>query len=88
MLGFFVYMFGIITCLLQPKHMLSVFVGLEMMALAVFLVAAKFLSGNVVCLMLVIRVGVCEAALRLSLLVMMARVCGNDRCSNLMGDKS
>lgn len=86
--SWFVYGLGLRVACRQRDHLLNVILGLEFMALGVYCVAALVPAMNIMSLfMLFMTFSVGEVAIILSLLVVMTRAYGNDRCSSLMVDK-
>nr|YP_010305154.1 NADH dehydrogenase subunit 4L [Vignadula atrata]ULT46706.1 NADH dehydrogenase subunit 4L [Vignadula atrata] len=87
--GLVMCLFGVVIVCLKSGHLLSIFVGVEMIALGFFVIICCVCAMNKFFLLLfVMTISVVEAAIMLSLLVMMVRVYGSDSCSSLMSDKS
>nr|YP_009117162.1 NADH dehydrogenase subunit 4L [Perna perna]AJC00164.1 NADH dehydrogenase subunit 4L [Perna perna] len=79
---------GLFITVSQRTHLISVFMGMEFIALSVILMSA-FTVPMVSCFVLLIMcMAVCEASVALALIVSMVRVSGSDEASNLMADKS
>ena len=88
MFSWFVYGLGVRVACRQRDHLLNVILGLEFIALGVYCVAALIPAINIMSLfILFITFSVGEVAVMLSLLVVIARAYGNDRCRSLMVDK-
>nr|QDO71914.1 NADH dehydrogenase subunit 4L [Lithophaga curta] len=86
--SWFVYGIGVSVTCRQSDHLLNVILGMEFMALGVYCVASVVPAMNMLPIfMLLMTFSVGEVAIMLSLLVVMARAHGNDRCSSLMVDK-
>nr|AAQ63691.1 NADH dehydrogenase subunit 4L [Mytilus galloprovincialis] len=68
------------------KHLLCLFVGLEMMSLGLLFATHFLLMNNFWLILLILCMAVCEASVCLALLVMVMRLCGNDLMSSLMMD--
>nr|WMC21034.1 NADH dehydrogenase subunit 4L [Egea inermis] len=86
LLGFFVYVSGLLVLLFQWKHILNILLSFEILTLGIifsFLLSWGLLSGDCSVMMVIVVFGVCEASLGLSLLVSMIRVHGNDYVSSL-----
>nr|UZZ44470.1 NADH dehydrogenase subunit 4L [Vignadula atrata] len=88
-LSLVVFLVGLWIVCVKWSHLLSVFLGVEMMALSLFLLVSCLYAVNKIFLLLfVMVVSVVEAAVMLSLLVMMVRAFGDDRCSSVVCDKA
>nr|YP_010230707.1 NADH dehydrogenase subunit 4L [Bathymodiolus marisindicus]WIW39655.1 NADH dehydrogenase subunit 4L [Bathymodiolus septemdierum]QSV10384.1 NADH dehydrogenase subunit 4L [Bathymodiolus marisindicus]WIW39668.1 NADH dehydrogenase subunit 4L [Bathymodiolus septemdierum]WIW39681.1 NADH dehydrogenase subunit 4L [Bathymodiolus septemdierum]WIW39694.1 NADH dehydrogenase subunit 4L [Bathymodiolus septemdierum] len=87
--SFFIFTSGVILMCGRSMHLVTIFLGMEFSALGVFSAVGSLLAYNSLFILLVIIcISVSEAAIMLSLMVMMTRMYGNDRCMNLMTDKS
>nr|BAV25044.1 NADH dehydrogenase subunit 4L [Bathymodiolus japonicus] len=87
--SFFIFIFGVVLMCVRSTHLITIFLGMEFSALGVFSVIGSLSAYNsLFVLLVVICISVSEAAIMLSLMVMMTRMYGNDRCLNLMTDKS
>nr|YP_009520112.1 NADH dehydrogenase subunit 4L [Bathymodiolus securiformis]ATB19143.1 NADH dehydrogenase subunit 4L [Bathymodiolus securiformis] len=87
--SFFIFIFGVVLMCMRSMHLITIFLGMEFSALGVFSVIGSLSAyNNLFVLLVVICISVSEAAIMLSLMVMMTRMYGNDRCLNLMTDKS
>nr|YP_009192096.1 NADH dehydrogenase subunit 4L [Limnoperna fortunei]AKP18674.1 NADH dehydrogenase subunit 4L [Limnoperna fortunei] len=72
----------------QSDHLLSVLLGIEFLSLGCFCVASGICASSVLpILMVMFCFSAAEVGVILSLLVLMARAYGNDRCSSLFVDK-
>lgn len=70
-------------------HLVTIFLGIEFSALGVFSAVGSLLAYNrLFILLVIICIRVSEAAIILSLIVIITRMYGNDRCINLITDKS
>lgn len=65
---------------------MGIFIGIEIAGLGVIFIASLTLRNCIWVVFLVICLGVCEASLCLSLLVIVIRLCGSDLTSNLSGN--
>lgn len=83
-----VYGLGVgLTCR-QRAHLLNIILGLELVALGVYCVASNVGTMNMMSIfMLFITFSVGEVAVMLSLLVVIARMYGNDQCRRLIVSK-
>nr|YP_010570474.1 NADH dehydrogenase subunit 4L [Gigantidas vrijenhoeki]UZG65987.1 NADH dehydrogenase subunit 4L [Gigantidas vrijenhoeki] len=87
--SFFIFIFGVVLMCVRSMHLITIFLGMEFSALGVFSVIGSLSAYNsLFVLLVVICISVSEAAIMLSLMVMMTRMYGNDRCFSLMTDKS
>nr|AXP84532.1 NADH dehydrogenase subunit 4L [Perumytilus purpuratus] len=86
--GVFVFILGLFITLMQRAHLISLFLGMEFMALSFMMLSAVVMYSNACFVMLIVCMAVCEASVALALIVNMVRVCGNDRVMNLVADKS
>nr|QDO71889.1 NADH dehydrogenase subunit 4L [Bathymodiolus thermophilus] len=87
--SFFIFIFGVILMCGRSMHLVTIFLGMEFSALGVFSMVGSLSAYNsLFVLLVIICISVSEAAIMLSLMVMMTRMYGNDRCLNLMTDKS
>nr|YP_010534926.1 NADH dehydrogenase subunit 4L [Modiolus modulaides]UYA96809.1 NADH dehydrogenase subunit 4L [Modiolus modulaides] len=87
--GFEVFLCGIVLMCLQSMHLISVFLGMEFMALGVCILVASVASVNSLFLLLVfLCIAVSEAAVMLSFMVQVTRLFGSDRVSSIMVDKT
>nr|YP_010230720.1 NADH dehydrogenase subunit 4L [Gigantidas haimaensis]QSV10397.1 NADH dehydrogenase subunit 4L [Gigantidas haimaensis] len=87
--SFFIFIFGAILMCVRSMHLITIFLGMEFSALGLFSIIGSLSAYNsLFILLLVICTSVSEAAVMLSLMVMMTRLYGNDRCLSLMTDKS
>lgn len=69
-------------------HLVTIFLGIEFSALGVFSAVGSLLAYNrLFILLVIICIRVSEAAIILSLIVIITRMYGNDRCINLITDK-
>lgn len=76
---------GVSLACRQRDHLLNVILGLEFVALGVYCVAANVAVINIIAIfMLFMTFSVGEVAIMLSLLVVIARIHGNDRCRSLI----
>nr|YP_001936654.1 NADH dehydrogenase subunit 4L [Uroctonus mordax]ACA62678.1 NADH dehydrogenase subunit 4L [Uroctonus mordax] len=88
-LGLMMFIFSLISFSTRIKHIISMLLSLEMMALGVFITLSSILlikgTENFILIPFLTMV-VCEGSLGLSLLVMMTRFFGNDflKTSNLL----
>nr|YP_009412986.1 NADH dehydrogenase subunit 4L [Vaejovis smithi]APW29078.1 NADH dehydrogenase subunit 4L [Vaejovis smithi] len=87
-LGLILFLISLIAFSTRLKHVISMLLSLEMMALGVFLALASMImmKGNEDFILIpFLTMVVCEGSLGLSLLVMMTRFFGNDllKSSNL-----
>ena len=83
--SWFVYGLGVSLACRQSNHLLNVILGLEFVALGVYCVASNVAVINMMAMfILFITFSVGEVAIILSLLVVMARMHGNDRCRSLI----
>ena len=88
MFSWFVYGLGVRVACRQRDHLLNVILGIEFIALGVYCVAGLVPAVSIISLfMLFITFSVGEVAVMLSLLVVIARAHGNDRCRRLIIDK-
>nr|YP_003495088.1 NADH dehydrogenase subunit 4L [Hypoderma lineatum]ADD21036.1 NADH dehydrogenase subunit 4L [Hypoderma lineatum] len=71
---------GIFTFVMSRKHLLSMLLSLEYIALSLFLLMFIYLSmlGSLYLVMMFLVFSVCEGALGVSILVSMIRTHGND----------
>nr|YP_010697693.1 NADH dehydrogenase subunit 4L [Hypoderma sinense]WCF76321.1 NADH dehydrogenase subunit 4L [Hypoderma sinense]WJJ67912.1 NADH dehydrogenase subunit 4L [Hypoderma sinense] len=71
---------GIFTFVMSRKHLLSMLLSLEYIALSLFLLLFIYLSmlGSLYLVMMFLVFSVCEGALGVSILVSMIRTHGND----------
>nr|ACV65367.1 NADH dehydrogenase subunit 4L [Mytilus californianus] len=65
------------------KHLLCIFIGLEMMGLGLLFASHIFLLNQFWAVLLALCMAVCEASICLALLVLVMRLCGNDKMSSL-----
>jgi len=73
----------------RRMHLVTIFLGIEFSALGVFSAVGSLLAYNrLFILLVIICIRVSEAAIILSLIVIITRMYGNDRCINLITDKS
>lgn len=73
----------------RRMHLVTIFLGIEFSALGVFSAVGSLLAYNrLFILLVIICIRVSEAAVILSLIVIITRMYGNDRCINLITDKS
>nr|QSV10319.1 NADH dehydrogenase subunit 4L [Bathymodiolus sp. 5 South] len=87
--SFFIFISGVVLMCGRSMHLVTIFLGMEFSALGVFSVVGSLSAYNsLFVLLVIICISVSEAAIMLSLMVMMTRMYGNDRCMNLMTDKS
>nr|YP_009407578.1 NADH dehydrogenase subunit 4L [Gigantidas platifrons]ASB29950.1 NADH dehydrogenase subunit 4L [Gigantidas platifrons]ASB29962.1 NADH dehydrogenase subunit 4L [Gigantidas platifrons]BAV25057.1 NADH dehydrogenase subunit 4L [Gigantidas platifrons] len=87
--SFFIFIFGVVLMCVRSMHLITIFLGMEFSALGLFSIIGSLSAYNsLFILLLVICTSVSEAAIMLSLMVMMTRLYGNDRCLSLMTDKS
>nr|YP_010230655.1 NADH dehydrogenase subunit 4L [Bathymodiolus aduloides]QSV10332.1 NADH dehydrogenase subunit 4L [Bathymodiolus aduloides] len=87
--SFLIFIFGVSLMCVRSMHLITVFLGMEFAALGVFSVVGSLSAHNsLFVLLVIICISVSEAAIMLSLMVMMTRMYGNDRCMSLMTDKS
>nr|YP_010230694.1 NADH dehydrogenase subunit 4L [Gigantidas childressi]QSV10371.1 NADH dehydrogenase subunit 4L [Gigantidas childressi] len=87
--SFFIFIFGVVLMCVRSMHLITIFLGMEFSALGLFSIVGSLSAYNsLFILLLVICTSVSEAAIMLSLMVMMTRLYGNDRCLSLMTDKS
>nr|YP_010230668.1 NADH dehydrogenase subunit 4L [Bathymodiolus azoricus]QSV10345.1 NADH dehydrogenase subunit 4L [Bathymodiolus azoricus] len=87
--SFFIFISGVVLMCGRSMHLVTIFLGMEFSALGVFSVVGSLSAYNsLFVLLVIICISVSEAAIMLSLMVMMTRMYGNDRCVNLMTDKS
>jgi NADH:ubiquinone oxidoreductase subunit K len=87
--SFFIFIFGVILMCGRRMHLVTIFLGIEFSALGVFSVIGSLSAHNrLFVLLVIICIRVSEAAIMLSLMVIITRMYGNDRCTNLMTDKS
>lgn len=76
---------GVSLACRQRDHLLNVILGLEFVALGVYCVASNVAVINIIAIfMLFITFSVGEVAIMLSLLVVIARIHGNDLCRSLI----
>nr|YP_009681482.1 NADH dehydrogenase subunit 4L [Crenomytilus grayanus]QDO71877.1 NADH dehydrogenase subunit 4L [Crenomytilus grayanus] len=85
-LGLFLMGMGCFVVFRMNTHLLSLFVGLEMMSLGLLFVGHVFLMNQFWVILLILCLAVCEASICLALLVMVMRLCGNDLMSSLVSD--
>nr|YP_010570487.1 NADH dehydrogenase subunit 4L [Xenostrobus securis]UZG65999.1 NADH dehydrogenase subunit 4L [Xenostrobus securis] len=86
--GLIVCCFGLFVMCLKSAHLLNVFLGMETIVLGLFIIVVFFFACNKLFLLLfIMSIGVMEAAVMLSLLVMMVRAYGNDKSSLMLADK-
>lgn len=87
--SFFIFIFGVVLMCVRRIHLITIFLGMEFRALGLFSIVGSLSAYNsLFILLLVICTRVSEAAIMLSLMVIMTRLYGNDRCLSLMTDKS
>nr|YP_010570461.1 NADH dehydrogenase subunit 4L [Bathymodiolus puteoserpentis]UZG65974.1 NADH dehydrogenase subunit 4L [Bathymodiolus puteoserpentis] len=87
--SFFIFISGVVLMCGRSMHLVTIFLGMEFSALGVFSAVGSLSAYNsLFVLLVIICISVSEAAIMLSLMVMMTRMYGNDRCMNLMTDKS
>lgn len=73
----------------RRMHLVTIFLGIEFSALGVLSAVGSLLAYNrLFILLVIICIRVSEAAIILSLIVIITRMYGNDRCINLITDKS
>lgn len=83
-----VFFFGLIVACYQRDHLLSVLLGIEFLRLGCFCVARGICASRVLpILMVMFCFSAAEVGVILSLLVLIARAYGNDRCRRLFVDK-
>lgn len=86
--SWFVYGIGVRVTCRQSAHLLNVILGIEFIALGVYCVASVIPALNMLPIyILLMTFSVGEVAIILSLLVVIARAHGNDRCRSLIVDK-
>nr|QDO71937.1 NADH dehydrogenase subunit 4L [Mytilisepta virgata] len=86
--GFVLFVLGLSITLVQSRHLISVFLGLEFMALSFMLVGSISVHSNASYVLLIMCMAVCEASVALALIVNMVRVYSSDRVMMLSSDKS
>lgn len=87
--SFFIFTSGVILMCGRRMHLVTIFLGIEFSALGVFSAVGSLLAYNrLFILLVIICIRVSEAAIILSLIVIITRMYGNDRCINLITDKS
>lgn len=87
--SFFIFISGVVLMCGRRIHLVTIFLGMEFSALGVFSVVGSLSAySSLFVLLVIICIRVSEAAIMLSLIVIMTRMYGNDRCVNLMTDKS
>nr|QDO71852.1 NADH dehydrogenase subunit 4L [Brachidontes mutabilis] len=86
MIIFFVV--GVFITVNQGTHLVSVFLGMEFIALSTIVMCALSMFSSSCFVLLVMCMAVCEASVALALIVSMVRVSGSDQSLNLMTDKS
>jgi hypothetical protein len=85
--SFFIFISGVVLICGRRIHLVTIFLGMEFSALGVFSAVGSLSAYNrLFVLLVVICIRVSEAAIMLSLIVIMTRMYGNDRCINLMTD--
>nr|AXS66275.1 NADH dehydrogenase subunit 4L [Bostrichoidea sp. 1 KM-2017] len=78
---YIIFFSGFLSFVLKRKHLLSMFLSLEMVVISLFyglLFYFSMFSNDLFFLMIFLTVSVCEGALGLSLLVRLIMVYGND----------
>nr|QKY75022.1 NADH dehydrogenase subunit 4L [Semimytilus algosus] len=86
--GTLLFILGLLITLMQSAHLISLFLGMEFMALSAMLLSSVVMASNACFVLLVVCMAVCEASVALALIVNMVRVCNSDRVSSLSTDKS
>nr|YP_009681469.1 NADH dehydrogenase subunit 4L [Mytilisepta keenae]QDO71865.1 NADH dehydrogenase subunit 4L [Mytilisepta keenae] len=86
--GFVLFMLGLSITLVQSKHLISVFLGMEFMALSAMLISSIAVYSSSSYVLFTMCMAVCEASIALALIVSMVRVHGSDRVMALSLDKS
>lgn len=77
---------GFFVIFRMRKHLLCLFVGLEIIRLGLLFVRHVFLINQFWLILLILCLAVCEARICLALLVIVMRLCGNDLMSRLVRD--
>nr|UVG41261.1 NADH dehydrogenase subunit 4L [Xenostrobus securis] len=86
--GLIICGFGLIVMCLKSSHLLNIFLGMETTALGFFVIIVfSFAYNKLFLLLFVMSISVMEAAVMLSLLVMMVRAYGNDKSNFMVSDK-
>lgn len=84
-----IFIFGVSLMCMRSMHLITIFLGMEFSALGVFSALGSLSACNrLFVLLVIICIRVSEAAIILSLIVIITRMYGNDRCMSLMVDKS
>nr|YP_009681514.1 NADH dehydrogenase subunit 4L [Modiolus nipponicus]QDO71926.1 NADH dehydrogenase subunit 4L [Modiolus nipponicus]QJS32946.1 NADH dehydrogenase subunit 4L [Modiolus comptus] len=89
LLSIMIFVCGSVLMCSRSSHLVSVFLGMEFMALGIFVIASMAPGSNSLFILLVLLcMAVSEAAVMLSFMVMVTRVYGSDRVSMVMIDKT
>nr|ALI86970.1 NADH dehydrogenase subunit 4L [Heterometrus longimanus] len=88
-MGLMMFIFSLISFVTRSKHVISLLLSLEMMALGSLMALSSMLlmkGGESFIIIVFLTMIVCEGSLGLSLLVMMTRFFGNDylKTTNLL----
>nr|YP_009446140.1 NADH dehydrogenase subunit 4L [Modiolus kurilensis]ASB29940.1 NADH dehydrogenase subunit 4L [Modiolus kurilensis] len=84
-----IFVCGVLMMCSRSDHLVSVFLGMEFMALGVFVLMAFVPSINSLFILLVLLcMAVSEAAVMLSFMVQVTRLYGSDQVSSVMVDKT
>nr|YP_009564676.1 NADH dehydrogenase subunit 4L [Chaetocnema pelagica]QAY82063.1 NADH dehydrogenase subunit 4L [Chaetocnema pelagica] len=78
---FIIFFWGILSFVLNRKHLLLMLLSLEFIVISLYLnmfIYLSMMSYEFYFLMIFLTMSVCEGALGLSLLIMMVRIHGND----------
>nr|YP_009344605.1 NADH dehydrogenase subunit 4L [Modiolus modiolus]APU51265.1 NADH dehydrogenase subunit 4L [Modiolus modiolus] len=84
-----IFVCGVLMMCSRSAHLVSVFLGMEFMALGTFVLMAFVPSMNSLFILLVLLcMAVSEAAVMLSFMVQVTRLYGSDQVSSVMVDKT
>nr|ADJ80439.1 NADH dehydrogenase subunit 4L [Mytilus trossulus] len=86
LLGVFLMGAGFLLTFRMNKHLLCLFVGLEMMSLGLLFITHSLLTNSFWLILLILCLAVCEASVCLALLVSVMRLRGDDLMSSLLSD--
>ena len=78
MLGIIVFFLGLVSVFLQFRHIIGIFVAIELIRLGVLFMGGVALIRNIHLMLLLLTIAVCEARVCLGLVVITVRMCGND----------
>ena len=83
-LGVLVFLFGLFIIVRRFSHLLRVLIGLEFVVLGVVICSISIVGGNLIFVLLILCVAVCEARVGLALLVKIVRLYGRDSCDSFL----